>query len=176
MALRKERPEALELYRKMLVAFAGVAAFLPTLLNLTSFLFPLVAALLVLPPVFLWKHGAVRVLVRAYSILLAAAVPVLCIVLAGMGYFLTEHLSLLSFGAVVLPAMAIAASHNETLDIVMMQVLSLVNLISAGLMIGYIIQTSDWMKSVLLGATALVLLVLALILRPPFYKKEKKEK
>ncbi len=173
MALRKELPAALELYRKMLVVFAGVAAVLPTLLNLTSFLFTLLAAVLVLLPVFLWKHTAVRVVVRAYSVLLTLAVPALCITLACMGYFLTEHLSLLAFGAVVLPAMAIAASHQKTPDIIMMQVMSLVNLVSTGLIIGYIIETSDWVKSVLLGATALVVFVLALMLRPPFFKKQK---
>jgi len=173
MALRKELPEALELYRKMLVVFAGVAAFLPTLLNLTSFVFPLLAVVFILPPIYLWKHTAVQAIVRAYSVLLTLAVPVLCIVLACMGYFLTEHFSLLTLGAVVLPAMAVAASNQKTVDIVMMQVMSFINLVSAGLIIGYIIQTSAWMKSVLLGATALVVFVLALMLRPPFYKKEK---
>ncbi len=171
MALRKERPEALELYRKMLVAVAGVAAFVPALLNVGSFALPLLAAALVCVPALWWKHVAARLATRAYCILLTAVIPVLCVVVACMGHFHTEYFALLTFGAVVLPAAAVAATYNAKTDVVIMRVLSLLNMVSCGLTIAYVIETKYWMKSVLLGSVALVLFVLSIMICPPEGKK-----
>lgn len=173
MALRKERPEALELYRKMLIALAGVAAFLPTLLNLASFLFPILAAVLFAVSARLWKYKTARFCVRLFAVIFTAAAPALCITLATAGYFLTEHFSVLMLGVVALPAVAMAASREEKTDIRMMQVCALCNLVCTGLVIGYIINLEDWMKSVLLGATAFVVFALALVLHPQLFKKKK---
>ncbi len=175
MALRKERPEALELYRKMLVVFAGVAALIPALLNMGSFVLPLLAAVLVCVPALWWKYTLARVATRAYCITLAAVIPVLCVVVACMGHFHTEYFALLSFVAVVLPAAAIAAGHNAKIDIVIIRVLSLVNVVSCGLIIAYVIETKYWMKSVLLGAVALVVFVLSIMICPPVGKKREEK-
>lgn len=175
MALRKERPEALELYRKMLVVFAGVAAFVPALLNIGSFILPLLAAALVCVPALWWRYTAARVATRVYCIVLAAVVPVLCMVVACMGHFHTEYFALLTFGAVVLPAAALAATHNAKIDIAVVRVLSLLNAISCGLTIAYVIDAKDWMKSVLLGAVALVLFVLSIMICPPEGKKREEK-
>lgn len=177
MALRKERPEALELYRKMLVVFAGVAAVIPALLNIVSFLLPLIAAALVCVPALWWKYSAARVVTRGYTVIFAAAVPVLCVVVACMGHFHTEYFSLLSFATVVLPAAAIAATHQAKIDLWIVRVLSFVNAVSCGLIIAYVIETKYWTKSVLLGAVALVLFILSIMICPPEGKKrETKEK
>ncbi len=174
MALRKERPEALELYRKMLVVFAGIAAVVPALLNMVSLLLPLLAAVLVCVPALCWKHTVARVATRGYTVVFAAAVPVLCIVVACMGHFHTEYFSLLLFATVVLPAAALAATHNAKIDVWMIRVLSLLNVVSCGLIIAYVIEIKFWMKSVLLGAVALVLFVLSIMICPPEGKKQKK--
>ncbi len=171
MALRKERPEALELYRKLLVAMAGVAAFMPVLLNMGSFVLPLLAALLMGVPALWWKYTAIRVITRTSNIVLAAVIPVLCVVVACMGHFHTEYFALLTFGAVVLPAAAVAATHNGKLDIIIIRVLSLLNVASCGLTIAYVIETKYWMKSVLLGAVAVVVFVLSIMICPPEGKK-----
>lgn len=175
MALRKERPEALELYRKMLVAFAGVAAFIPALLNIVSFLLPLIAAVLVCVPALWWKYSAARVATRAYTVILAVAAPVVCAVVACMGHFHTEYFSLLSFVTVVLPAAALAATHQAKVDLWIIRALSFVNAVSCGLMIAYVIETKYWMKSVLLGAVALVVFVLSIMICPPEGKKREEK-
>lgn len=171
MALRKERPEALELYRKMLVAFAGVAALVPALLNMVSLLLPLIAAALMCVPALWWKYTAARVVTRGYTLVFSAAVPVLCMVVACMGHFYAEYFSLLSFATVVLPAAALAATHQAKIDVWIIRVLTLINAVSCGLIIAYVLETKFWMKSVLLGGVALVLFVLSIMICPPEGKK-----
>ena len=175
MALRKERPEALELYRKMLVVFAGVAAFLPVLLNMGSFILPLLAAALVGVPALWWNYKAVRVITRASSIVLTSLIPGLLLVLACMGNFHTEYFALLTFSTVALPAAALAATHNDKWDIRLIRVLSFLNVVSCGLTIAYVIVTKSWMKSVLLGAVAVVLFVLSIMICPPEGKKREEK-
>lgn len=177
MALRKERPEALELYRKMLIAFAGVAALVPFLLNFVSFMIPLLAAALFGIPALWWHYKAIRVMVRSYCIVLGGAVAVLCTVAAIMveKAWLYRVFSLLPFMSVVLPAAAQAATRNAKFDIVLMRVLSFMYMAATALVIAYVIETKDWVESVLLGAVALVVFVLSIMICPPEGKKRKEK-
>ncbi len=166
MALRKETPDRIELYRKLLVVFAGVAVLLPALMKITSFWMPLAAAILVILPLRLYEHRVVRVLVRTYVILLAALMPIVCIVVAVLGNFQTEYFSLLFLSAVPLPAAAAAAVQDKRWDIVQLRVLAFLHIVETALIIAYVVKVADWFKSVVFGCTALVILILALIIHP----------
>ncbi len=166
MALRKEKPEAVELYKKLLVIFAAVTVILTTLLKITSFWLLLVATVLALPPIFLWKHAAARLLVRVYEILLAAAAPVLLLILACMGLFHAEYLFLLIVTQLVLPAAALSAVQGTAFDAILMRVIGLIYAVESALFIAYILPASELVTIILFAALALVMLVLPLLANP----------
>lgn len=166
MALRKEKPEAVELYKKLLVIFAGVTVVLTALLGITSLWMPLIAAVLALLPAFLWKYPAVRIFTRLYEVLLLAAAPAMLVVILCMGMFHTEYFSLFVVTQLMLPAAALAAIQGAKFDVVFMRVTGLIYAVESALFIAYILPAKEIVTLVLFGAVALVMLVLPLLAYP----------
>ncbi len=160
MALRKEKPEAIELYKKSTVIFAFITVALSALMEITSLLLALVAVALALPAVFLWKYTAARVATRVLTVLLLAASPLLLVAIAVFGSFQTEYLATLVCMQAALPMIAVAASYGKKSDIVLLQVTGVLQAVAAGLFCAYILSVQKWVVLALFAIDALVMLVL----------------
>ncbi len=156
-----------EICRKLLIAFAALLVAVPWLLKMIPFSWLLVAAVLTLPAIFLWKHRVVRVIMRTVLCLLMAAVPVLLIVVAAMGYFYVEYFVLFLASAWVLPTIAVAANNARRFDIILLRIAAALNTVEAALIMAYIFTTDQWVKIALFGAVNLCFAVLAVMSFPP---------
>ncbi len=174
MALRKEKPEAIQLYKKLLLIFAFVTVALSALLEITSLLLALAAAVFALPAVFLWKHTAVRVVTRTLTIVLLASSPLLLLVLAVSGMFQTEYIFTLVCIQAALPMMAVAANNGKKCDIVLLQVVGVLQAVAAGSLCAYILSVQKWVVLVLFAINALVMLLLPFMAHgiSHFFKKK----
>ncbi len=160
MALRKEKPEAIELYKKLTVIFAFVTVALSALMEITSLLLALAAAVFALPAVFLWKHTTARVATRVLAIILLAASPLLLLTIAVCGMFQPEYISTLVCIQAALPMVAVAASYGKKSDIVLLQVAGVLQVVAAALLCAYILSVQKWVVLVLFAVNALVMLLL----------------
>ncbi len=174
MALKKDSLESLRVYKIVLVVFCGIAVVLPCLFGMTRFWTPLLSAVLVLFPAFCWKSAAVRGCFRVVNMLLTAAVPLLLLGLAVAGSLADEYAALLFFSALPLPAFALATLPDRKADIVLMRVAAGIHVVLSALLIYYIFPQNSWAKSVLFGATALVIAVLSVMIRPPVIGRKEK--
>lgn len=176
MAKKKVRPEALELYKKMLVIFSCVAVALTFLLGNSSFLMLVVALVLALLPAFLWKFSAARLPIRVIEVLWLAAPFILWIVLLAIGSFHTEYFSvLLPFAQLILPSTALAARQNGRFDVWLVRIAGFAHVLLSALYIAYVLPLSGWVEILLFAAMALVILVLPFLAFPADFSRFKKK-
>lgn len=174
MALKRDSLESIRTYKIILVVFCGIAAVLPCLFGMTRFWTPLLSVLLLLFPAFCWKSAAVRGCFRTVNMLLTLAVPVLLLVIAAMGKLRAEYTALLFFSALPLPAFALSTMQDRKADIVLMRVAAGIHIVLSALLIYYIFPQNSFAKSALFGATALVIAVLSVMIRPPVIGRKEK--
>lgn len=178
MALRKEKPEAIRLYKRLTVIFAGLTMVLSWLLRIISWKLLIPAALLVLLPKYLWEHNSVKELTRTVEILLLAAAPTVILVLAVCEHFQLEFFSILLLMQVALPVAAFAAERGERFDTVLMQVAGVAYAVVTFLFCYYyiLVPNQPWYKLVLLALLGVVMLVLPFMAYPlPFQLLKRKK-
>ncbi len=156
-----------ETCRKWLIIFAAIVVLLLFLLNMTSFMLVVVSAVLALPAAFLWKYRAARVIMRGFLCLWLAAVPVLLIVVALMGFFAVDYFAQLCIITLALPAISLASRAARRFDVILLRFAAAINAIGAALIIAYIFSYGAWVEMVLFGAANLCFLVLAVMSFPP---------